>query len=184
MEIGYNYRMSNVVAAIGRGQLRVIEDRVRRKREIFDYYKAALGDVEGIEFMPELEWSRSNRWLTVVLITPEVLGADREDVRLALGEENIEARPVWKPMHLQPVFRVEGREDVIPAESSFGRPQSGIQQDKGARRDGKKNYRARVVGGEVAEDLFARGLCLPSGTGMTNMDLDRVIKTILNSSAQ
>jgi len=105
-EIGYNYRMSNVLAAIGRGQLQVLDERVERRREIFDYYQKALGDVPGIEFMPEPDWSRSNRWLTVILITPEVFGADRELVRLALEAENIESRPVWKPMHLQPVFRV------------------------------------------------------------------------------
>ena len=103
-EIGYNYRMSNVLAAIGRGQLRVLDERVKRKREIFEYYRDALGDVPGIEFMPEPAWSRSNRWLTVVLITPEEFGVDREEVRVALGEEDIEARPVWKPMHMQPVF--------------------------------------------------------------------------------
>ena len=103
-EIGYNYRMSNILAAIGRGQLRVLDERVKRKREIFDYYRKALGDLPGIEFMPEPEWSRSNRWLTVILITPEEFGADREAVRLALEAENIEARPVWKPMHMQPVF--------------------------------------------------------------------------------
>ena len=100
-EIGYNCRMSNILAAIGRGQLRVLDERVKRKREIFNYYKNALADISGIEFMPEPEWSRSNRWLTVVLITPEKFGADREEVRLALEAENIEARPVWKPMHLR-----------------------------------------------------------------------------------
>jgi len=103
-EIGYNYRMSNVLAAIGRGQLRVLDERVKKKREIFDYYQKALGDLPGIEFMPEADYGKSNRWLTVILITPEEFGADRETVRLALEAENIEARPVWKPMHLQPVF--------------------------------------------------------------------------------
>ena len=96
--------MSNILAAIGRGQLRVLDERVKRKREIFEYYKQALGDCPGIEFMPEPSWSRSNRWLTVILITPEEFGADREAVCLALEGENIEARPVWKPMHMQPVF--------------------------------------------------------------------------------
>ena len=103
-EIGYNYRMSNILAAIGRGQLRVLDERVKRKREIFDYYQKALGDLPGIEFMPEASYGRCNRWLTVILITPEEFGVDRETVRLALDAENIEARPVWKPMHLQPVF--------------------------------------------------------------------------------
>ena len=104
VEIGYNYRMSNILAAIGRGQLRVLDERVKRKREIFDYYQNALGDLPGIEFMPEAEYGRCNRWLTVILITPEEFGADRETVRLALDAEDIEARPVWKPMHAQPVF--------------------------------------------------------------------------------
>ncbi len=92
--------------AIGRGQLWVLDERVKRKREIFDYYFSALKDVPGIEFMPEAPCGLSNRWLTVILVTPEEFGADREEIRLALGEENIESRPVWKPMHKQPVFRV------------------------------------------------------------------------------
>jgi len=155
-EIGYNYRMSNILAAIGRGQLRVIEERVGRRREIFETYRKALSDLPGISFMPEPVWSRSNRWLTVILITPEELGADRETVRLALEAENIEARPVWKPMHLQPVFQVEGLKA----------------------RKVKGQYRGRAVGGEVAEDLFDRGLCLPSGTAMTEEDLVRIIEVI------
>ena len=159
-EIGYNYRMSNILAAIGRGQLSVLDKRVKRKRDIFNYYKHALKDVPGIEFMPEAPWNKSNRWLTVILIRPEEFGADREVARLALEAENIEARPVWKPMHLQPVFN----------------PQ--ISQIAADYKD-KKAYPSRVVGGGVAEDLFNRGLCLPSGTEMTNSDMDRVIETIL-----
>ena len=161
-EIGYNYRMSNILAAIGLGQLEVLDERVKRKREIFDYYREALGDLSGIEFMPEPEWSRSNRWLTVILITPEEFGADRETVRLALEEENIEARPLWKPMHMQPVFNTQ------------------ITQIGADYKKKKKRYKTRVVGGEVSEDLFRRGLCLPSGTAMTDDDLDRVIETILS----
>ncbi len=102
--IGYNYRMSNILAAVGRGQLQVLAQRVERKREIFAYYRRALGELPGIEFMPEPEWSRANRWLTVIQVDPREFGCDREAVRLALEAENIEARPVWKPMHLQPVF--------------------------------------------------------------------------------
>lgn len=138
-EIGYNYRMSNIVAAIGRGQLRVLDKRVERRRRIFERYKELLGDVEGIEFMPEAPYGVSNRWLTVILIDPEVFGATREDVRLALEAENIESRPVWKPMHLQPVFKD-----------------------------------CAMRGGAVSEDLFNRGLCLPSGTAMTDADIERV----------
>jgi dTDP-4-amino-4,6-dideoxygalactose transaminase len=104
-EIGYNYRMSNVLAAIGRGQLRVLNQRVTTKRCVFEAYQRLLGDLPGFEFMPEALYNRCNRWLTVVLIHPEKFGATNEQVRLALEAENIEARPVWKPMHMQPVFR-------------------------------------------------------------------------------
>ncbi len=144
-EIGYNYRMSNILAAIGRGQLRVLDERVKAKRIIFDYYQKVLGDLPGIEFMPEAPYGRSNRWLTVILVTPENFGADREEIRAGLERENIESRPVWKPMHLQPVF-------------------------KGC----------RIRGGGVSEDLFRRGLCLPSGTQMTEIDLERVVGVIRN----
>jgi dTDP-4-amino-4,6-dideoxygalactose transaminase len=102
--LGYNYRMSNILAAIGRGQLTVLDDRVERRRMIFDYYRKSLSDLPGIDFMPEAPYGRSNRWLTVISIDPREFGADRESVRLALEERNIESRPVWKPMHLQPVF--------------------------------------------------------------------------------
>ncbi|MBI5633952.1 MAG: DegT/DnrJ/EryC1/StrS family aminotransferase, partial [Nitrospirae bacterium] len=142
-QIGYNYRMSNIVAAIGRGQLQVLNERVERKRWICDYYRKALSDIPGIEFMPEASYGRATRWLTVILVTPEVFGADREAVRQTLEKENIESRPVWKPMHLQPVFK--------------GAP---------------------MRGGSVCEDLFARGLCLPSGTAMTEIDLERIVETI------
>lgn len=104
-EIGYNYRMSNILAAIGRGQLRVLEDRVAAKRRIFECYQELLGELPGINFMPETPPGRCNRWLTVILIDETEFGATPEQVRLALDAENIEARPVWKPMHLQPVFR-------------------------------------------------------------------------------
>lgn len=110
-EIGYNYRMSNLLAAVGRGQLRVLDDRVARRRANFRFYQDALGDLPGIDFMPELKSGRATRWLTCILVNPEVLGATREDIRLALEAENIESRPFWKPMHLQPVYsdcRVRG----------------------------------------------------------------------------
>lgn len=138
-EIGYNYRMSNVLAAIGRGQLMGLERRVEEKRAVFERHREMLAGLPGIEFMPEAPYGRCNRWLTAVLITPEQFGADREAVRLALEADNIESRPVWKPMHLQPVFRG-----------------------------------ARVRGGSVSEDLFRRGLCLPSGSQLTESDIARV----------
>ncbi len=103
--IGYNYRLSNVLAGIGRGQLCVLEDRVHKRRANYDFYKRKLGDLPGIQFMPEAEFGRSNRWLTCLTIDPLSFGANREDVLLALEYENIEARPLWKPLHLQPVFR-------------------------------------------------------------------------------
>ncbi|MEO6243799.1 MAG: aminotransferase class I/II-fold pyridoxal phosphate-dependent enzyme [Opitutaceae bacterium] len=103
-ELGFNYRMSNVLAAIGRGQLRVLDERVMARRANADFYQQALAGVPGIRFMPEAPWGRSTRWLTCIQVEPEVYGADREVLRLALETENIEARPVWKPMHLQPVF--------------------------------------------------------------------------------
>lgn len=104
-EVGYNYRMSNVLAGIGRGQLRVLEERVAARRRNFAYYAEALGDLPGITFMPEARWGRHTRWLTTLTINPAEFGADRRAVRTALEAANVEARPVWKPMHLQPVFR-------------------------------------------------------------------------------
>jgi pyridoxal phosphate-dependent aminotransferase EpsN len=142
-EIGYNYRMSNLLAALGRAQLATLDERVRRRRAIFARYQELLGGLRGLEFMPEAPWGQCTRWLSIVLITPSQFGNDREAVRLALEAQNIESRPVWKPMHLQPVF-------------------------KGA----------RVRGGAVAEDLFARGLCLPSGTGMTDEEIQRVAEIV------
>ncbi|MDB9337872.1 MULTISPECIES: DegT/DnrJ/EryC1/StrS family aminotransferase [Cyanophyceae] len=102
--IGYNYRLSNVLAGIGRGQLRVLKERVEARRRNFQIYQQALGDIPGIEFMPEASFGRSTRWLTCITIDPEKFGCDRENLRIALAAQNIESRPVWKPMHLQPVF--------------------------------------------------------------------------------
>lgn len=142
-EIGYNYRLSNVLAGIGRGQLRVLAERVNARRRNTAYYQQAFADLPGIEFMPEAPWGRSTRWLTCVVVDPAKFGADRETIRLALEAENIEARPVWKPMHLQPVFA------------------------------GGDHF-----GGEIAEDLFTRGLCLPSGSNLTEGDLARVVEVV------
>ena len=103
-QLGYNYRMSNVLAGIGRGQLRVLDNRVRQKREIYSFYQVALGGQPGISFMPEAGYGISTRWLTCIVIDPRTFGADREAIRLALEDENIESRPVWKPMHMQPLL--------------------------------------------------------------------------------
>ncbi len=109
--IGFNYRMSNVLAGIGRGQLRVLPQRIAARRSNFERYQAAFRGVPGIRFMPIAAYGEPNYWLTCITIDPAEFGASREDVRLALEAENIESRPVWKPLHLQPVFadcRVRG----------------------------------------------------------------------------
>lgn len=142
-EIGYNYRLSNLLAAVGRAQLPLLEDRVQARRFIYTYYAQRLADLPGIRFMPEAPWGRHTRWLTCLTIDPERCGCSREEIRLALEAENIEARPVWKPMHLQPVYD-----------------------------------RCERLGGEVAEELFANGLCLPSGSALTREEQDRVIQVI------
>lgn len=144
-EVGYNYRLSNVLAGIGRGQLRVLSERVAARRENYRFYQQALGNLPGIEFMPEAAYGHSSRWLSCLTVDPERFGTSREAIRLALETDNIEARPVWKPLHLQPVF--EGCESV---------------------------------GGAIAEDLFNRGLCLPSGSSMTSADLLRVAQVVLD----
>ena len=143
-EIGYNYRLSNVLAGIGRGQLLVLSDRVAARRRNCEVYEKALGKLPGVEFMPEAPWGSATRWLTCLTIDPAAFGADREQIRLALAAEQIEARPVWKPLHMQPIFKD-----------------------------------CDCFGGKVAEDLFDRGLCLPSGSNLSDEDLDCVISAIV-----
>jgi pyridoxal phosphate-dependent aminotransferase EpsN len=143
---GFNYRLSNVLAAIGRGQLRVLDKRIVVRRRNFERYNAALGAAPGIAFMPLASYGKPNYWLTCITIDPKKFGATREEVRLALADYNIEARPVWKPLHLQPVFA-----------------------------------HCRVRGGSVAETLFTRGLCLPSGSSLTEAELDRVCTIVLDT---
>jgi dTDP-4-amino-4,6-dideoxygalactose transaminase len=105
-EIGYNYRMSNILAGIGRGQMEVLEDRIQQRRENFAYYKEALSDIPGISFLKESKGTKSNRWLTIIVVDPSKTfkSINREDIRLALEKANIESRPLWKPMHMQPLF--------------------------------------------------------------------------------
>jgi dTDP-4-amino-4,6-dideoxygalactose transaminase len=141
-QIGYNYRMSNVLAGIGRGQMEVLPDRVEARRRNFEYYKEHLSNVTGITFLEEPKGAFSNRWLTCIL-TPSF--TVREKVRATLEKENIECRPLWKPMHLQPVF--------------------------------EKN--TSFVNG-VSEELFEKGLCLPSGSSLELEDLERICKIIKN----
>lgn len=139
-QIGYNYRMSNIVAGIGRGQMEVLNTRVEARRKVFDFYKKELSSFENIIFVEESEGFYANRWLTTILTDSF---QTRERIRLALEEDNIESRPLWKPMHLQPVF---------------------------------EGFPAYVDG--TAEDLFNRGLCLPSGSNLTKEDLNRVVAGI------
>lgn len=148
-QVGYNYRMSNVLAGIGRGQLRVLSERVAARRRNFEIYVAALKDMPGIEFMPEASWGTHTRWLTTMTITPAEFGIDRDELRQRLDAANIEARPVWKPMHLQPVYRG-----------------------------------CTALGGSVSEDLFRRGLCLPSGSNMSSADVERVVTTVRDAARQ
>jgi len=144
--IGYNYRMSNICAGIGRGQMEVLPERINQRRANYERYYKELSNVPGISFVKEPEGYFSNRWLTTVLIDPEKTGGiTREDVRLALEKENIESRPLWKPMHLQPVF--EG---------------------------------CAFYGDGTSEKLFEQGLCLPSGSNLTDVDFERIF-SVLNS---
>ncbi len=144
--LGWNYRLSNVLAGIGRGQMLHLDERVAARRRIFDRYAEALGSIEGVRFMPEPTWSRSNRWLTTMTLEGP-LDASPLAVLDHLAARNIEGRPLWKPMHLQPVF-------------------------EGAR------YWPHEEGRDVCAELFARGLCLPSGSGMTEAQQDRVIEAL------
>ena len=102
--MGYNYRMSNIAAAIGVGQLKVLDQRVAARRANHDFYQALLAEVERVKFLEEPEGYFSNRWLSCITIDPAITGVNREDVRLALEKDNIESRPLWKPMHMQPLF--------------------------------------------------------------------------------
>jgi dTDP-4-amino-4,6-dideoxygalactose transaminase len=139
-EYGYNYRMSNIVAGIGRGQMEVLDERIRRRRAIFELYSQGLAEIEGISFMPELKGSSGNRWLTTLML-PEAISP--EHLRLALEKENIESRPLWKPMHAQPLFH-------------------GANQ--------------KITG--VSDELFARGICLPSGSSLNDEDVATIISMV------
>ena len=142
VEYGYNYRMSNVLAAIGVAQMEVIEERVEKKREIFEWYQDELARLE-VEFMPELPGSHGNRWLTTLLFKK---GVDIDKIADLLNQNGCESRPLWKPMHMQPLF--------IDSQ--------------------------RVLNG-VSEEMFSRGLCLPSGTAMNKDDVKRVCELIRKS---
>lgn len=142
-EVGFNYRLSNLLAALGRAQLDRLEQRVAARRATFEAYRRALADVPGLTFQEEVPWGRHTRWLSCLLVDPHTFGTDREGLRLALEAGEIESRPLWKPMHLQPVFQDCPR-----------------------------------VGGEVAEQLFRMGLCLPSGSALTPRERRRVVDAV------
>jgi dTDP-4-amino-4,6-dideoxygalactose transaminase len=142
-EVGYNYRMSNLLAAVGRGQLAVLDERIRQRRANYEFYADALSHLPGISFMPEPTESFSTKWLTCILVDPCQFGGTREDIRLALERNNIESRPIWKPMHMQMAFSD-----------------------------------CRMAGGAVSGYLFANGLCLPSGSNMSDRDRSRVAETV------
>lgn len=142
-EIGYNYRLSNICAGIGRGQLRVLDERVRQRRANYEFYRRELTEFSGISFPIESDHAFSNRWLTTILLEPTHFGKTREDLRLALEKENIESRPLWKPMHLQPVFK------GVPV------------YEKG-----------------ISEELFAKGLCLPSSSNLSEEGKESVLQVI------
>lgn len=148
-QIGYNYRLSNILSGIGRAQLKVLKERVASRRIVFERYKDSLGAIPGIDFMPEWQSSFSNRWLTALTIDPEKLKVSPKKIIQELDNNNIEARPVWKPLHLQPVFR--------------GVP-----------------YYAHQPGYSFSEDIFKKGLCLPSGSNMSEEKQNSVIKVIQN----
>jgi pyridoxal phosphate-dependent aminotransferase EpsN len=138
--VGYNYRLSNLLAALGRSQLSDLKRRVDIRRAHNVFYREAFGDLPGVEFMPEAAGNRSTFWLTTLTIDPELAGLSREDVRVHLETLDIEARPVWKPMHLQPVFAD-----------------------------------CQVFGGSVSQRLFENGLCIPSGSSLSDDQRDRVV---------
>ncbi|WP_419523234.1 DegT/DnrJ/EryC1/StrS family aminotransferase [Lentibacter algarum] len=142
-ELGYNYRMSNLLAALGRAQLRGLNDKIARRLDHFEYYKRHLCDLPGVAFMPQPEDARSNGWLACILVNPSPSGVNREQLMASLQSEDIEGRPVWKPLHQQPLYS-----------------------------------QCRARGGAVAETLFRYGLCLPSGSAMTDQDRERVVAAI------
>ena len=143
-EVGFNYRMSNVLAGIGRGQLKVLDQRVAQRRQVFTHYERALADIPGLQWMPEPEGYHSTRWLTCFTLAGAQASQRRDRLVRALERHAIEARPVWKPMHLQPLFQ--------------GTP-----------------FFPHVPGQDVSADLFARGVCLPSGSNLTEAQIERVV---------
>ena len=142
-ELGYNYRMSNVLAGIGRGQLEVLADRVRRRREIAFFYSDAFSDLPGLSLMPQCDYGLHTNWLSCFLIDPKEFGTDRDGVIRALDRDDVESRPLWKPLHLQPLYAGSER-----------------------------------FGGGVSEEIFRKGICLPSSSALAQADLERVVALV------
>jgi dTDP-4-amino-4,6-dideoxygalactose transaminase len=142
-DIGFNYRLSNLLAAVGRGQLRGLDEKMVRRGIVNSAYRSALAGLPGISFMPQAPYGKPNHWLTCILVDPDAFGAGHDEIMVALEAADIEARPTWKPLHLQPVYA--------------GAP---------------------VLGGEVSASIYARGLCLPSGSRLESADLERVTSII------
>jgi dTDP-4-amino-4,6-dideoxygalactose transaminase len=143
--VGFNYRLSNLLAALGRAQLMGLDSRIDRRRRITAGYRQLLADSPGIDFMPQATYGEPNHWLTCITVDPERFGVDRETIRLALEGHDIESRPTWKPLHLQPVFATQ-----------------------------------RMIGGPVCESVFDAGLCLPSGSSLSDAELRRIADIILS----
>ena len=146
--VGYNYRMSNILAGVGIAQLQVLDERVTRRREIFDTYYQELAGIEGVQFMPELSGTKSNRWLTTLTIDQKIIQLSPYEIMDKMNEANIETRALWKPLHMQPLFK----------ENKFYKDKNSLESTAGL--------------------LFANGLCLPSGSNMTNAEQTRVIEAI------
>jgi pyridoxal phosphate-dependent aminotransferase EpsN len=146
-EVGYNYRMSNVLAGIGIGQLRMLPSRIEARRNIFSEYTESLAHIEGFDFMPEADFGISTRWLTALTVNPQQTKTTAANIIQTLSDVNIESRPVWKPMHLQPLFK-----DCL--------------------------YHPHTEGHSVSDQLFEQGLCLPSGSSLSENEQGRVIEVI------
>lgn len=146
--VGYNYRMSNILAGVGIAQLQVLDERVTRRREIFDTYYQELAGIEGVQFMPELNGTKSNRWLTTLTIDQKIIQLNPYEIMDKMNEANIETRALWKPLHMQPLFK----------DNKFYKDKNSLESTAGL--------------------LFANGLCLPSGSNMTNAEQNRVIEAI------
>lgn len=175
-ELGFNYRMSNIAAGIGRGQLKVLDDRVAKKRYIYEYYKRELGDLPGVSFMPDNDWNEPNYWLSCMVLDVDDARVKPAEIIDALAAENIEARSIWKPMHMQPFFAeydfVTAGENLVATKQLLN---AANQQEQHSTTDYlTPNHLTPNPYTSVSEYLFDHGICLPSDTKMTDEDLAKV----------